>query len=91
MRATQVNACSIGHVFNIFPESLFLVADDGSVDIPDNEGNLDVNDMDASHLWTCDGDSLKPAAESGPSSSGSQFAYQPPDDSSSRIEKRKRN
>ena len=57
MRASQVNARSVGRVFNIFPESLFLVADDGSVEIPDEEGNLNVKFMDSSLVWNCDGDS----------------------------------
>ena len=68
--------------------SLFLTADDGSVEIPDEEGNLNVDCMDVSLVWTCDGDSSKPAAECAPSTSSSQFAYQPPDE---RGDKRKRN
>ena len=58
---SQLNAWSIGRVFNLFPQSMFLVADDGSVQVPDEDGNLNVDSMDASFVWTCDGDSSKPA------------------------------
>ena len=38
----SLNAWSIGRVFNLFPQSVF-VADDGSIQIPDEDGNLNVD------------------------------------------------
>ena len=60
MRPAQLNARAIGRVFNLFPESVFLVAGDGSVELPDEDGAFQVNAMDSSLVWTCDGDSSKP-------------------------------
>ena len=38
MRPAQLNARAIARVFNLFPESVFLVAGDGSVELPDEDG-----------------------------------------------------
>ena len=38
MRPAQVNARAIGRVLNLFPESVFLVADDGSVELSNDDG-----------------------------------------------------
>ena len=61
MHPAQVNARAIGRVFNLFPESVFLVADDGSVELPDDDGCFQTETMDSSLVWTCDGDSSKSA------------------------------
>ena len=37
MGPAQVNARAIGRVFNLFPESMFPVGDDGSVELPDHD------------------------------------------------------
>ena len=59
MRPAQLNARAIGRVFNHFPESVFLVAGDG-IELPNEDGAFQVNAMDSSLVWTCDGDSSKP-------------------------------
>ena len=56
-----------------FPREPVLVADDGSVEIPDEDGNLNI---DGSLVWTCDGDSSNPE---GVAASSPQFSYQPPE------------
>ena len=48
-------------MFNFFPESVYLSADDGSVELPDEDGCFPVDAMNLSFLWTCDGDSCKPS------------------------------
>ena len=91
IQSGQLNARSIGRVFNVFPQSVFLVADDGSV-IPDEDGNLNVDNMDASFVWTCDGDSSRPAeSAAGTSLYGSPFAYQPLEASMAITERKTRN
>ena len=92
MRPAQVNARAIGLVFNLFPESVLLVADDGSVELPDDDGCFQMETMDSSMVWTCDGDSSKSAhqgsqwqqqGESQLGPSGFQYAYQPTDEQES--------
>ena len=84
MRSTQLNARAVGRVFNFFPESVFLVAGDGSVELPDEDGRFQVDAMDASLVWTCEGDSCKPSrpidVSLQPGASGYHYAYQPSDE-----------
>lgn len=93
IRASQLNARAIGRVFNLFPESVFLVAGDGSVELPGDDGCFQTDTMDSSLVWTCDGDSSKPVhqgsqwqqqGESQPGPSGFQYAYQPADETRQR-------
>ena len=87
MRSAQLNARAVGRVFNLFPQTVFLVADDGSVELPDEDESFNVDNMDTSLVWTCDGDSSKPADRVRipgsqwlqPGSSSSLYAYQPTD------------
>ena len=64
------------------------MAGDGSVELPDEDGAFQVNAMDSSLVWMCDGDSSKPldqdAGESEPpweqpGPSGYRYTYQPTD------------
>ena len=48
MRAAQMNARAVGRVFNLFPETVFLVAGDGSVELPDEDGRFHTDVMDSS-------------------------------------------
>lgn len=77
MRSSQLNARAVSRVFNLFPQTVFLSADDGSVELPDEDGSFNVDNMDASQVWTCNGDSAKPAITLNqwlcPVSSGSQY------------------
>ena len=57
MRSTQL---AVRRVFKFSPESVFLVVGDGSVELPDEDGRFQVDTMDASLVWTCEGDSCKP-------------------------------
>ena len=94
MRAAQMNARAVGRVFNPFPETVFLVAGDGSVELPDEDRRFHTDVIDSSLIWTCDGDSSKPVhqgsqwgelGEFQPGTSGSfQYAYQPTDEARQR-------
>lgn len=87
IRSTQFNAKAVGRVFNFFPQSVYLVGDDGSVELPDDDGNFDVENMNASLIWTCSGDCSKPVdgqAQSRWLQPGPSYAYQPTDEARER-------
>jgi hypothetical protein len=68
---------TLGKIFNIFPQSLFLVGSNGTVATPDEEGDFDTYDMSRDAEWTVSGDSSKPSATDLPSrSTNSPYAYQ---------------
>ena len=79
IRSTQLNSKAVGRIFNFFPQSVYLVGDDGSVELPDEDGGFEVGSMDASLIWTCSGDSSKPANQSHWLQPGPSYAYQPTD------------
>ena len=58
MRAAQMNARAVGRVFNLFPESVFLVAGEGSVELRTKDRRFHTDVVDSSLVWICDGDSL---------------------------------
>ena len=84
IRSAQLNAKAVGRVFNLFPQSVYLVADDGSVELPNDDGNFDVVNMDSALLWRCDGDCSKPTTDRQAQSQwlqpGPSYAYQPSDE-----------
>ena len=78
LRRSQMTAETIAKVFNIFPHSIVLVGDDGSVATPDSEGDFCLYEMNAGVSWTVNGDTSKPAENVLPRPSTS-YAYQQPD------------
>ena len=81
LRASQMRIATLGKIFNIFPQSLFLVGSDGTVATPDEEGDFETYDMSQDTEWTVSGDSSKPtgshSATDFPSgSANSPYAYQ---------------
>ena len=38
LRESQMSASTIGKIFNVFPQSIVLISDDGSVATPDASG-----------------------------------------------------
>ena len=60
------------------------MADDGSVELPNDDDNFDVVNMDSALLWRCDGDCSKPTADRQAQSQwlqpGPSYAYQPSDE-----------
>ena len=58
MRSAQLNSKALGHVFRMAPESVFLVAENGNVELPDMRGAFNVHNMDSSLLWCCEGSYL---------------------------------
>ena len=94
MRSPQLNARAVGRVFNLSPQTVFLVADDGSVELPDEDGSFNVDNMDTSRVWTCNGDSSKPAVLPNqwlrPISSGGRYLSEGRPITEGRIEQRTR-
>ena len=81
LRASRMRIATLGKIFNIFPQSLFLVGSDGTVATPDEEGDFETYDMSQDTEWTVSGDFSKPtgshSATDFPSgSTNSQYAYQ---------------
>ena len=81
LRRSQMSSDTIAKVFNVFPNSIVLVGEDGTVATPDNEGDFCLYEMDATVSWTVNGDPSKPTATENflsarPSTS---YAYQQPD------------
>ena len=91
LKPGQLNQRVLGKIFNLFPDSILLVSDDGSVETADDHGNfVDVDDFP---IWTCSGDSiLSPgdAENSQSQSSSSSYMYQLPSNSSRATAGKKR-
>ena len=80
LRDSQLNIETLGKIFNLFPQSIFLIADDDSVATPDSQsGEFDTYDINSDVVWTINGDSTKPASgQTGGFSTkpGTRYAYQ---------------
>ena len=83
LRRSQMSADTIAKVFNVFPHSIVLVGEDGTVATPDSDGDFCLYEMNAGVSWTMNGDPSKPtatenflSARPGPSTS---YTYQQPD------------
>lgn len=50
MRSAELNTRAVGRIFNLLPQTVFLVVD---------EKSFNVDNMDTSRVWTCNGDSSK--------------------------------
>ena len=80
LRESQMSASTIGKIFNVFPQSIVLIGDDGSVATPDASGEFSCLDLSYETSWTVNGDPSKPddGSKSRPGSSGVLYAYQHP-------------
>ena len=80
LRDAQLNCETLGKIFNLFPQTIFLVADDGTVATPDIQGEFDTYDVDPNLVWTINGDPTKPdlTGMQAAAKPGTSYAYQPP-------------
>ena len=80
LRDAQLNCETLGKIFNLFPQTIFLVADDGTVATPDSQGEFDTYDVDPNLVWTINGDATKPdlTAMQAAAKPGTSYAYQQP-------------
>ena len=77
LRESQMTASTIGKIFNVFPQSIVLVSDDGNVATPDGSGVFSFLDLSYETSWTVNGDPSKPDdSKSRPTLS--IYAYQQP-------------
>ena len=58
LKPSQMMTTTLGKVFNLQPDSIFLVGDDGSV-ATSEEGNFDTYEMDNEVTWTVDGNPVR--------------------------------
>ena len=59
---SQMSADNIAKVFNVFPHSIVLVGEDGTIATLDSNGDFCLYEMNANVLWTVNGDPSKPTA-----------------------------
>ena len=57
IRSAQLNSRALGRVFKLDPDCLYLVSENGNVELPDERGLFDVDCMDNSLVWSCEGSS----------------------------------
>ena len=72
-----MNAETISKIFNVFPHSIVLVGDDGTVATPNEDGDFSLYQMSSDITWSLNGDSSKPTENVIPRPSTS-YAYQQP-------------
>jgi len=77
LKEKQLTTVVLLRVFNLFPETILLVSEDGYVELPDEEGYfVAVDDLPT---WTVTGDSMAPAPAAPPSTNmTTPYSYQPP-------------
>ena len=51
LRANQLRTTTLGKIFNVFPQSLFLVGSDSTVATPDKDGDFESFDMSQDIKW----------------------------------------
>ena len=71
-RWEQLATNVLGKIFDIFPEMIILIGDDGFVATANSKGLFE--DLDDVPIWTCQGTSCKPSTES----ISTAFPYQAP-------------
>ena len=79
LRANQLRTATLGKIFNVFPQSLFLVGSDGTVATPDEDGDFESFDMSQDVEWMVCGDSSKAVGNYSlemPAVSTTSYAYQ---------------
>ena len=75
-----MTAETIAKVFNVFPHSIVLVGENGTVATPEGDGHFCLYEMEQGVTWTVNGDPSKPAhAEGTMSRPSTSYAYQQPD------------
>ena len=83
LKPGQMSQRVLGKIFNLFPDSILLVSDDGLVETADDHGNF--SDIDDLPVWTCSGDNVPSPGNTENSqsqSSSSSYMYQQPSNSS---------
>ena len=72
LRESQMSASTIGKIFNVFPQSIVLIGDDGNVATPDASREFSCLDLSYETSWTVNGDASKAdnSSKSSPASSG---------------------
>ena len=50
----MLNSRALGRVFKMDPDCLYLVSENGNVELPDEHGLIDVDCMDDSLVWSCE-------------------------------------
>ena len=78
LRESQMTASTIGKIFNVFPQSIVLIGDDGSVATPDGSGEFSFLDLTYETSWTINGDPSKLDESSKSRPTSSVYAYQQP-------------
>ena len=75
LKKEQLTTNVLAKIFDIFPDTIILISDDGYVATANSKGFFE--DLDDIPIWTCQGTSCNPLAEA-TSSSGSSYPYQAP-------------
>ena len=72
LKAEQISTTILGTIFNLIPETIFLLSTEGDVSTPDDSGQFLIN---SSLEWECHGTHKSTQVQG-----GSQVPYQPPPD-----------
>ena len=68
-----MTAETISKIFNVFPQSIVLVGDDGTVATPAEDGGFCVYEMSTDVEWSVNGDKSKPSENQNIASMPSQY------------------
>ena len=74
LRPCQMQATVLGKIFGLYPQSIVLIAEDGTVATPSGKGGFDTEVLDDTVAWACQGNSCKPIG-----TVKNVHAYQPTD------------
>ena len=75
LKKEQLTTNVLAKIFDIFPDTIILISDDGYVATANSKGVFE--DLDDIPIWTCQGTSCNPLPEA-TSSSSSSYPYQAP-------------
>lgn len=78
LRDSQMTAATVAKIFNVFPQSIVLVGDDGTVATPDSNGDFSFLELSCETSWTVNGDPSKTDDSHKQRSASSSYAYQQP-------------
>ena len=79
LRCTQMTAETISKIFNVFPQSIVLVGDYGTVATLDENGDFSLYEMSTDVVWSVNGNSSKPTKNQNVTSRPStSYTYQQP-------------
>ena len=77
LRCTQMTTETMSKIFNVFPQSVVLVGDNGTVATPDEDGSFCVYEMSTDVEWSVNGDRSRPSENQNVASTRSiSYAYQ---------------